>query len=118
MQRKMMRLSFSMLLMKSSSLKMMCLIPSMKSKVQKKWLLNSEAFQKLQDSPVHVALTLLFLRKSRLKTLKVLSNLSTHYGTEDKPLSSMVFHILFKRLQKRFTLKKVKRRLWKTLNIT
>ena len=60
----------------------------------------------------------LFLRKSRLKTLKVLSNLSTHYGTEDKPLSSMVFHILFKRLQKQFTLKKDKKRLWKTLNIT
>ena len=64
------------------------------------------------------ALTLLFLKTSRLKMLKTMSNLSTLYGTEDKPLNSMVFPILFKRLQKRFTLKKVKRRLWKTLNIT
>ena len=52
-----------------SSLKMMCLIPSMKSKVQKKWLLNSEAFQKLQDLPVHVALIQLFLRISKSRML-------------------------------------------------
>ena len=44
--------------------------------------------------------------------------LSTHYGTEDKPLNSTEFPILFKKLLKQFTLKKVKRKLWQTLNIT